>query len=526
MKLRAPSGLLILLCVAGTMQSLPFEARGDDAPKRIEPAAATPDALAATAAAWAEKAERQGGAEASASRERGAAAYFDLFQRYCQEPPASALPLPAEKCNELADKAARLFQSAHLVARAIQVRFALIAFDAATRSHLPQARRALYELAENYRSIAVYDRAAELYERFAGVDTNTRPMVCKLAAKDADADQALAAAVLLRLGLGQEAEATCAASALSAEFGGSRPAYTASVQFAIAAHYVGKEEWEKVRTTLLDTMATIDKTAAPDIQVQAHAALGRAYAKMRGGERQASREFAKVRTIWSSPEGAVQAINASYPGEDEGQRLRRLALTLTAVGEATFMAAEEKKQREVDTIDFPVYRGRGTSDDILAYVNTKVEDWVRRKSSAIENVSAEYTKVVDLQPAPPPRWVIAASSRVGLLWGSVVDEARTAPIPLAWRANARLRGIYHAGLEDKIERIKQRKAKPALVACVGRSAKLQYFDAYSRGCELWLSKNFRTEFHGFDELGPIPTPPSSGPGASSPPLPLGHAPGS
>ncbi len=42
---------------------------------------------------------------------------------------------------------------------------------------------------------------------------------------------------------------------------------------------------------------------------------------------------------------------------------------------------------------------------------------MKKKSQAIVKVEAEYKKIVDLQPEPPPRWVIAAGSRVGLLVG-------------------------------------------------------------------------------------------------------------
>ena len=46
---------------------------------------------------------------------------------------------------------------------------------------------------------------------------------------------------------------------------------------------------------------------------------------------------------------------------------------------------------------------------------------------AIEKLEDEYKKIVDLQPAPPPRWVIAAGSRVGRMWGKFVDEFRARP---------------------------------------------------------------------------------------------------
>src|SRR6185295_4028376 len=148
---------------------------------------------------------------------------------------------------------------------------------------------------------------------------------------------------------------------------------------------------------------------------------------------QAKGEYAKVRALWANPQDAVARINAAYPNEDEGQKQKRLGKALKAVGEAYFYSAEQMKQEQVDVIKFPAYHGSGTKEDVLKHIKTKVKDWLDKKRPAIEKVEAEYKKIVDLQPEPPPQWVIAAGSRVGLMWGGFVDEFRAAPIPDAWK---------------------------------------------------------------------------------------------
>ncbi len=516
-----------------------FDDMAQDVPKFIELYCSTPekatknaenctslnkvqaDILALKAAKLVELADKQQGSEAISNYTKGGTAYFDMFKKYCQEPVANKQQPQSEKCDKLAYNAARAFQAARLIASAIQARSALIAFDNATNGNSPLARKAVYEIGGNFQAIAVYDKAAEFYEKFAGVDTTRKPMVCKIATKEENADKALSDAVVLRLGLGQEEEAICAASAFKASFGGSKPAQTASIQFAIGAHYADKEEWDKARSALVGAMGMIDKGAAPDVQVQAHATLGRAYAKMKGGGKQASGEFAKVRGIWANPDDALGKIKSSYPGEDEGQIGKRVAKALTAVGEAYFMAAEDMKEREVDTIRFPAYNGPGTKDDVLKHINTKVKDWLEKKMPAIDKVAAEYKKIVDLKPDAPPRWVIAAGSRVGLMWGTFVDEFRAAPIPKAWKADPELRGIYYDALDGKSQPIKDQKAKPALVTCLTYSVKFQYFDQYSRNCEVWLSKNYKAEYHVVDELRGAPTLANSGLDEKSPPLLIG-----
>src|SRR5439155_18325102 len=66
-------------------------------------------------------------------------------------------------------------------------------------------------------------------------------------------------------------------------------------------------------------------------------------------------------------------------------------------------------------------------------------------------------------------------------------------------------------------------AKPALVACLDYSVKYQYFDDYSRACEVWLAKNYKAEYHVVDELRGAPTLSNSGLEDRPPPLTLGGA---
>ena len=51
--------------------------------------------------------------------------------------------------------------------------------------------------------------------------------------------------------------------------------------------------------------------------------------------------------------------------------------------------------------------------------------------------------------------------------------------------------------------------------------KYQYFDEYSRDCEKWLAKNYKTEYHVVDELRGAPTLSNGGLDDQPPPLILG-----
>ena len=464
------------------------------------------DILRLIAEGLVKKADKEGGKDSIALYDQAGTSYFEMFRRSCQDPVNNGQSPQADKCDEIAYNAAKSFQAARLIAKAINVRRALIAFDEKTKGNSPLAKKATYEIGGNYQAIAVYDLASDWYEKYAKNDPGAP-----------DADRALSDAIILRLGLGQDDIAIGDAATFTKNYGGKKPAQTAAVAFAIGAHYAEQEQWEKARSSLMSSMGTIDK-AAPDVQVQAHTTLGRAHSKLRGGEPQAKTEYARARGIWANPADAEAKIRGAYPTEDDAQKDRRMQKALTAVGEAYFYAAEERRRTEVDTLKFPAYVGPGDKASVSKHINTKVVDWYKKKEAAIIKVQPEYFKIVELKPAAPPKWVIAAGSRTGLMWGDFVDDFRRAPIPDSIRKDSELRGAYYDGLDAVSEPYKVRNAKPALKTCLDYSVKYQYFDDYSRSCEVWLAKNYKAEYHVVDELRGAPTLANSGLDEKSPPV--------
>ena len=88
----------------------------------------------------------------------------------------------------------------------------------------------------------------------------------------------------------------------------------------------------------------------------------------------------------------------------------------------------------------------------------------------------------------------------------------------AWKTDAELRGVYYDSLDAASEPFKVRNAKPALKKCLDLSVKYQYFDEYSRNCEVWLAKNYKSEYHVVDELRGAPTLSNSGLDEKAPPV--------
>ena len=430
--------------------------------------------------------------------------YFALWKKYGEQPCKDKKP-GCERNDEVLYNAARAFQAARLIAKAISVRKILINPEY-NLQNTESAKKAVYEIGGNYQAIAVYDLAATWYEKFA--DENPK--------MDKAAD-ALSDAVVLRLGLGQQDKAIADAKLFNSKYGRKEPAKAAQIAFAIGAHYVEREDWKSAEQALNATsMRQIDSNATLDVKVQAWALLGRV--KSRQGKA-ADSEYGKVRDSWNNPAATVKELNDI--GGAQAERERRVGKVLTAVGEALYYFAD-KKRKIAESFKFPEYKGSGERKEVEKFIGEKVKDWMEKKRPAIMEAEQEYLKIVKLQPVPPPMWVIKAGAAVGSLWGDFVAEFRAAPYPSDWDKKgdspfgdpndptapplmwSEIRAQYLASLDAASEGEK-RRAKGAYVTCLGYSVKYQYFDEDSRSCEEWLSKNYPAEFHLIDEFRGAPS---------------------
>ncbi|MBN1607557.1 MAG: hypothetical protein JW940_13050 [Polyangiaceae bacterium] len=457
-----------------------------------------------------DQAEKNQSRDALDNYKKGGDAYLELWRKYCEGPLKNKeKPPQCERADEIVYNMAKAYQAAHLLAKSIQARLILLNEEYGLQNSA-LAQKATYEIGGNYQAIAVYDTAASYYERYAK-DTKY---------KGEFADKALSDAAVLRLGLGQPEEAIKDADDFNRYFGRKKPNQTAQIAFAVGAHYGEKKDWGNVQKRLQGAMNLIDTKGTVDVRVQAHALLARAYAETRRGGAAAG-EYKKAIALWQDPNKAVSEVNA-IPDEDVQSKTRRIGRALEGVGEALFFFAEQKKAK-VDKVKFPEYKGKGKKDEVLKHINTKVKDWIKKKQPLIVEAAAEYKKIVDLQPDAPPRWVIAAGSRVGEMWGVFVKEFRAAPIPDYMKKDYELRTAYYGALDDASEPIKQ-QAKGAYEVCLGYSVKYQYFDGYSRACEVWLASNYKSEYHLIDEFRGAPNRVNSALREQPQPLRIGGSP--
>ena len=182
-----------------------------------------------------------------------------------------------------------------------------------------------------------------------------------------------------------------------------------------------------------------------------HRREGRVRARSARSGATAARPQAKISDAYKA-EGEDQR---APPPRQGARRRRRGALLLRRGAEA--------RRRSIRSSS-PTTRARATKDDVKKHIGPRsLKPGCRRSARRSRKSTSEYQKIVELQPVPPPRWVIAAGSRVGQMWGKFVDEFRAAPIPKDVEGTASSRNcaaLYYDELDAARTRAPRRGSEP------------------------------------------------------------------
>jgi tetratricopeptide (TPR) repeat protein len=393
------------------------------------------------------------------------------------------------------DRAAAAYEKAGKLDKAIAVR-KMILDPQWHLDYTDYGRTAAFTLAQNYQSIAEFAEAAEI------IETAVRRF-----AKSEEAPAALREAITMRIGLGELDRANEDLALYSKNYGAKQVAEIPSLVTKVATAFQRYGRLKDARGLFEKWMPTVDKQGNLHDKILAHALLGRIHVQ-EGTVPKASAEFEIVRAAWARPAEMMKEIEKL--GSTDQEQLRRLGAVLTAIGEALFFFAEQKRA-EFEAIRFPEYTGAGDRESVLRFMSTKVVEWSKKKTQAIESADLEYQKIIQIEPAPPPRWVIAAAGRVGFMWSSFVGDFQRAPTPKEWNSNAvvpgstitygELRKLYRQSLSSLSEPLMER-SKQAFRVCVDYSRKFQSFDDHAQACISWLEKNDRSRWIPIDEIRP------------------------
>lgn len=261
-----------------------------------------------------------------------------------------------------------------------------------------------------------------------------------------------------------------------------------------AAGFIKAGQHLKARLALSKVLPDIDKSGRLDVKMAAHALLGRACSSL-ADAKCAADQYSVVRAAWKDPTAAVKELDAV--GGDDKARVERLQRALNAAGEALFHAAEEKRLA-ADKERFPAYTGQGDKASVTKHINTKVVAWVKARRALMEEADRAYSAVTQIQPVPPPRWVVASAARVGVMWSKFVAEFRASPIPREWMGSGlvpgteitreELRATYYAAIDEAVAP-QRATVRAAFKKCQDMSQRFGIKDEYAKTCDAWMANN-------------------------------------
>lgn len=455
-------------------------------------------------------------------------------------------------CDERGDvylyNAALNYQKASKIKRAMDIRQDRILKP--RYSSKETYRMTMFDLAEDYRRIAVYGRAAEWYEKFAAADVDTKKLL-ELAGGKIDAEKAahpekykdkkpddvakeyteeqrasaLSNAVVLRLGLGQEEEAIKDSETFDKRFGAKRKEQARQIFLAIGEHYVEAGDWKKG----LDRLEKFIKQypdARLDEKLRTRALAGRASKalKQMGA---ADKYFGEIREGWGKNRNAQHdEIEKAAKDNPNNSKIRPNAYG--AVAEA-YLHFADKDYEKANAIKFEPYKGGGDDASWTKYFTDKFGPYVKARVTANEPAFRAYQRVFclgeevtadkgctrewkDIGEAFASKFVVEAASKAGDLYADTYDKARNAPLGNALtdqpgdsksikEQKAALRSMFFRKLDQVAQPIKE-PARTAFKECLEVSTQAKFFDEYSERCEKWLAKVYKTEYRTLEEKRP------------------------
>jgi len=273
-------------------------------------------------------------------------------------------------------------------------------------------------------------------------------------------------------------------------------------ELARIAALIDQGQVSQASTLLLPLVARLDRDGPLDERIVAHALKGRLHERGRN-EAAARVEYGKVVELWRDPAVASASVG---PGEAEAVRYVRLARALGGVGEAVFHVAEQKR-READAVRFPAYQGgpgapaprkavedmsekefqremrrrQAQTESVRKHIEGPVRQWIEVKQRVLEETEKGYLRVLDIQPAPPPQWVVASAARVGEMWEAFAEDFEKAPLPGWMKDDPVVMQAYRSALEGATEPLRAR-ARAAFETCASMAKRYRVHSDHSVLC--------------------------------------------
>lgn len=421
------------------------------------------------------KAAAMSGRDGAAAALEQADSYLSIWRMYGEATKKGRPQYP--RMDEILYNAGMLYRRAGRAPESITT-LRLLADPANKMRSSPLSAKAVYMVGGIYVSIGEYAEGAAWFERFA-----------RESAKEDAAPGALREAVGLRLALGQYREADAAADLFSKNYGTKKTADAAELAFATGVARAESGDFKGAEERLKASLPMIETSGNLSDRIQARAALARSLAA-RGDARGAEEQYRSVRMIFKNPQDVAERIVRMEPWPAE----RRLGKALTALGEAHFYFAEREREK-ASALKLPPYRGPADREAL----KNGLAEAIRRRSRAIEEAEAAYTQILNIQPMPPPKWVIAGAAQVAGMWADLTAELR------ALAAAAKKEGAASKALAESIDQMLAPifpKALGAARTCDSYATKFLYTSEDSSRCQAWLIENAPRQYPKIEEIAP------------------------
>ncbi len=298
------------------------------------------------------------------------------------------------------------------VGRAIEARVALLTSNDADEHTKALAPRAMYAIALNYHSLAVYSEAARFYEMFVRQFPDDKEACVPVGAapsKDPCAKDALSNAAAFRSGLG-EYEKAVENYDLYAKMFPKDKNQMAALKFATGRIYYDQKKYDSAIDRFNDFMKNYAKFGTPGLKVSAHTYLGKCYWAKKN-QKEALKHFENAENLYGSKE--VQGwIGSASEGD--------ASIARNAAAEARFMRGETLFK---EVLDVKLY----DSSVPAKKVDSFLQQQLLKKAEKLQAAAPVYNDVITKFNAP--KWGLAAMTRVGMMYDDVSQQIEKAPVP-------------------------------------------------------------------------------------------------
>ncbi len=304
----------------------------------------------------------------------------------------------------------------------------------------------------------------------------------RMAKKDPLAEElsgALFAAVLIRLALGEEKQALENVALFQKLFGSSSPRDWARVELAVGDQLADRQSYKKLGSRVAKIQPAIDKLGRVELTLHAKALSASAHFGT-GLRPRALREVDEGVELWKKEGPALVDTLRSGSSIDAA----RVGEALSALGQLLFLRGEVARDK-ANTLHIPRYHGARDRDSIQKYLESDFRSWMQKRRALIDDAEEHYRQVLEIQPEPPPKWVVHSAARVGQMLDAFASEYEKAPVPKEIQKDPALLTLYRDALTDALTPQRE-AARAAFRACEGYARRFDQTDDISQQCDDWL----------------------------------------